>query len=730
MTEHIIIGDGSAGTTAAFYIRRHHPEANITIFSEDETPAYYRAALTNYLMGELRPDQLFAVPPNFYQEFNVNRICDAVERIDTEQRRVVMRNTGPIPYDQLLIASGARARKPDFPGNELKGVMAMRTMKDARTVMDDIQSKKLKRAVISGGGILGLEWVAGLRSRKIEVIYVIRGFTFMEGILDQTASDLVISRCRQYGVDVRLDEEVQEILGNNGEIRAVKLKNSGEEVESQLLGWAIGIIPNIEFLEGSGIETRKGIPVDDHMRTNVPNVYAGGDCAEVEDPFTHQARLLGLWEPARHHGRIAGINMSGGDASWKFEVQYNATRVYDLDMAAVGKSIEQPGDEVIVEFPKTGTRISYKKLVLNGNRLVGALLLGDRKEKVRERGRTLRNLIALGADVGPIKSRLLDRYFDLAGYYERLVGTGSPARGKVASAWAKPLTSTAPLQAAAPTGEVAKAPGLSQLMGPEGPRVTTPLGKMQSQGPPAPGVTVPVVPGQRLPGKAPDVSTAVLKLQSGALFELGDRVTIGAGLSNVIQVTGEGVAENHAAISHQPEGFVIANLATSDGTFVNDVPLAGPQKLRHGDVISIGDAHLTFTKQVLSPRADTGPAGLPSEPLKSASPWDQTLGWLEGSRGARYVLTQKQLQIGRDPKECEILVEDPAASWIHAEITRHQNRLYIRDLGSGTGTLLNGELITIPQELKDGAVIRIGATELRFHSGSAQEAEELKGATA
>ncbi|MGH9266631.1 MAG: FAD-dependent oxidoreductase [Acidimicrobiales bacterium] len=170
-----LIGDGATGTTAAFYIRRHDPKGRIRIYSDDPAPAYYRAALTNYLMGELRAEQLFAVPPGYYTESNVERVHRRVGGVDTRNQRLHLSNGESPPYDRLLIGAGARATMPAFPEAELSGVMTMRTLQDARFVMDEISSGRLKRAVIVGGGILGLEWVAGLRARKVEVTYLIRG---------------------------------------------------------------------------------------------------------------------------------------------------------------------------------------------------------------------------------------------------------------------------------------------------------------------------------------------------------------------------------------------------------------------------------------------------------------------------------------------------------------------------------------------------------------------------
>ena len=165
MTEYVVIGDGAAGTTTAQYIRKRDPDGRITIVSDDPNAAYYRAALTNYLIGELREDQLFAVPPDFYARNRIQRMLARVASIDTVARRITLTSGGPpVAYDRLCIAAGSTPNPPPFAGADLAGVMTMRTMQDARTFMEDLRSGRVKRAVVIGGGPLALEWAQGLRA--------------------------------------------------------------------------------------------------------------------------------------------------------------------------------------------------------------------------------------------------------------------------------------------------------------------------------------------------------------------------------------------------------------------------------------------------------------------------------------------------------------------------------------------------------------------------------------
>src|SRR5690606_8935162 len=167
---YLIIGDGAAGVTAAQTLRAADPSARIAILSDDPHPGYFRAALTNYLLGELREDQLWAVPPDFYTTARVSRVFCRVVALDTARSQVwEASGAEPIPYDALLVASGARPRAADFPGAHLRGIHTMRTIVDVRQIIELLASQSVRSAVVLGGGPLGLEWAHGLHERGVKV---------------------------------------------------------------------------------------------------------------------------------------------------------------------------------------------------------------------------------------------------------------------------------------------------------------------------------------------------------------------------------------------------------------------------------------------------------------------------------------------------------------------------------------------------------------------------------
>src|SRR5262245_3888658 len=201
MRRFVIIGDGAAGTAAAEMLPQGDAAAAITVISADPNPCYYRSALTNYLIGELRDGEIWAVPPDFYDRNRIDRQYGRVTAIDSGAHTVTIADGRRFSYDALLIASGARARQARVMGDQVAGVRGFRTLQDVNLQLNELPS--IKRAVIAGGGILGLEWVQGLHHRGVRVTFVIRSQIFWSGLFDPTASDIVLARLRREGIDVR-----------------------------------------------------------------------------------------------------------------------------------------------------------------------------------------------------------------------------------------------------------------------------------------------------------------------------------------------------------------------------------------------------------------------------------------------------------------------------------------------------------------------------------------------
>ena len=707
---YVIIGDGAAGTTTAQALRLADANAAITIISDDPNAAYFRASLTNYLLGELREDQVWAVPPTFYGELHIHRLLARVAAVDVARKGVALTTGHVLPYDSLFIASGSRARTPPFDGGFLPGVMTMRTLQDVRTVMDLIRARNLKNAVVVGGGPLALEWAHGLSHRGVRVGMVIRERRFLPGTMDAVASDLLAARLRHGGVDVRMgDEIVQAVPGQDGRVAGVILK-SGQRLACELLAIAIGVICNTEFLKGSPVQLAPngGVLVNDEMRASVPDVFAAGDCAAVN------GKLLQLWEPARVQGRIAAENARGGNAKWAPGAYYMATRLYDLDFAGAGE-IDLEGADTIVDFPEKTGKISYRKLWLKDGKLRGYMLLGERVEAVRKKGRLYKRLIDEARDVTSIKDRLLDRAFDLG-------------------AWLKPFESeklVAPASTTSPGPHVtssAKIRGTQAISLSDLPKF---MGGPSSDSAPAtmasPGHSPSATPAAQAPIAKPRPGTSILSIDTqppvpaflegaGRRTEIASRMIIGTARDCQIVLQDPTASDAHAQITRHAHSIYIRDLGSTSGTWVNQRPVSTPIELKNGDQIRVGQT--TFVV-----RMDTGTrTSMPAMSMMSLPPI------AEGPRlivrsgsgiGLTFAVGNGRTTIGRS-YEATVRLDDPSIAPMHAAIELAGGAVNVAPMQAAV--MLRGVPIAQGQwtHAYEGDVLVLGGVALEYASKSAQ----------
>jgi pSer/pThr/pTyr-binding forkhead associated (FHA) protein len=504
---------------------------------------------------------------------------------------------------------------------------------------------------------------------------------------------------RAQGVDVRLNEEVDEAVGDRGYVRAVRLRRAGGVVPCQLVGTALGIRPNVAWLASSGVAIGRGVQVDDRARTSVDGIFAAGDVAEAPDGSSGARRLFGLWEPARMQGRVAGMIMAGRDAVFRLGALYTATRLMDADFATVGETIERPSDQVVIDRPRGLGRFVYRKLIVRDGRLVGALMLGPKSEAVRRRGQSFKRLVDARIDVTRVAERLLDPWFDVDGWIEMERGDAPvvPAperRGMSTGAYVVRLSQVAAQSRAA----------LADLMRPSGLFARSAL---------------PESAGAAAVAERALVATVSIR-RTGQTLPLGDVTTVGRDERNDVVLADPEVSSAHAEFRKGPEGFAIHDLTSRNGTYLNDRRVAGAEPLAAGDIVRLGGSELIF--RIVRPAAlrlplssvgaTTGSAG--SEDAVAGDPRGGGHGWLEVD-GRRIELAGRELTIGRDPASGCTLAS-PSISYQHAQLTAAGGSIYVRDLGSLNGTFVNRSRVTVPHPLREGDVIHVGDTDVTFHA--------------
>lgn len=394
--KHVIIGCGIAGITAAETLRRHDQNAEITMVADE--PFYYRAGLSVFLKGEIDEGEVYGKPDGWHDEFSIKRLNALVTAVDTQDKTISLDDGQSIRYDRLLIASGARPFVAPWPGADLDGVCTYRSLDCVKRFFRHVR-EGAKKAVVIGGGILGVELVDDFIALGLEVTLLVRGNQLLDLLFDQTGASIIESQMKDDGVDIRFDTEAESFSGNDGKLSAVRLK-SGETIQTDLVGIAIGIRANVEFLEGSGIKVDRTILVDDKLQTNIKDVYAAGDVCAVHESNSDRYRPTRTWLPCALQGETAALNMLGQNRTYNEGVFFNASDAYRSMYAVLGKFNPRPADDY--EFLICAQdEENYEKLILKNNKIVGAIFIGSLKDVW-----PVKQLIEAKVDIAETKSKL------------------------------------------------------------------------------------------------------------------------------------------------------------------------------------------------------------------------------------------------------------------------------------------------------------------------------------
>ncbi len=417
---YVVVGNGIAGVTAAETLRTEDASADIAVITDNPLPVYNRPVLKDFLAGRASEETLWMRPESFYQDHKIRFFMDRVVGIRVGQHCVQLQGGRQIGYHHLLLATGARARRLSCPGANLAGVTTLRTVADYQRVLNYLDY--VRRVMVIGSGPLALETVEILHRKGYQVTHLLRHHTLWSEVLDKTASDLVLQQERHEGVDVRLEEEVAEIVGRNGHVTGI-VTTRGAHVPCEMVIVAIGSEPVLDYIKESGIAYRKGVKVDGSMRTNAPDVYAAGDVAEVTNAVTGHTDIIGHWYPAIQQGRAAAYSMldmldtsrlSQPDAgSGAYVNAVTSMFLYGLDFAAVGLTtmpMKGQGYQEIVEGPKP---YRYRKALLKDGVPVGMFSLGERKDEL-----AFKRAIDHCVNLIPIASHLFTNDFKLTDWLD------------------------------------------------------------------------------------------------------------------------------------------------------------------------------------------------------------------------------------------------------------------------------------------------------------------------
>lgn len=376
-----IIGNGVAGITAARHIRKRKSasQCSITVISYETDYFFSRTALMYIYMGHMTFAHTKPYEDWFWEKNDITLVRDFVKKIDVETKQLILDKGDPMIYDTLILATGSQGNRFGWSGEELKGVQGMITYQDIQLMEEN--TKGVKRAVIVGGGLIGVEMAECLHSRHIPVTLLVREPSYWSHILPAEESAMVTRHIRKHGIELITNVDFKEILGDeNGRVQSVTYGVNGEEKElaCQYVGLTIGVSPNIAFLKKSGIETDRGILVNEYLETNVTDIYAIGDCAQHRNPLSGRKPVEQIWYSARMQGETVARTITGGQTKYIPGVFFNSAKFFDIEYQIYGTvNVPPAADEEQLYWEHKGgeksIRIVYDKAskVVKGFNLMG-----------------------------------------------------------------------------------------------------------------------------------------------------------------------------------------------------------------------------------------------------------------------------------------------------------------------------------------------------------------------
>ncbi|TAL25664.1 MAG: NAD(P)/FAD-dependent oxidoreductase [Nitrospirae bacterium] len=388
--KYVIIGNGAAGTAAAAGIRKIDNESEIIIASDEAYPFYSRIRLIDYLAGETDEKGLVIYKDEWYEKNGIKLLLNtAVSGIDNNKKEIIIPSGGRLKYDKLLIATGGVSFVPPIPGADKKGVFTLRTLKDAIEIKN--YAEQVKKVVLIGGGVLGLEAGNSLRKTGHSVAVVEFFPRLLPRQMDREGAEILTSQLVGMGFSFYLGAKTKEIFGDD-KVRGVRLED-GTIIDCDMVIISAGVRADSELADESGIKCGKGVPVNDRMETEIQDVYAAGDVAE------HKGICYGIWPAAEEQGKIAGVNMAGGNAVYGGTTPSNILKVAGIQLIASGDIDAEGKLESIVK--KNKESFLYKKLVLKDNTITGCILYGDLSG-----WKKIKSSIDKKRDIGPIRQEL------------------------------------------------------------------------------------------------------------------------------------------------------------------------------------------------------------------------------------------------------------------------------------------------------------------------------------
>lgn len=369
---HVIVGGGTAGFNCIRTLRQAGNTDPVTLVCAE--PPYSRMVLPYYLEHGITEPHVYTATPDQLEKWQVEcRFGRRAAALDTASSKLTLDNGDEVEYSDLLIATGSSAVRAPVPGADGEGVFSFWTLADAKALDKLIDPES--HVVMVGAGFIAFTILNGILKRAGKLTIVEVAERILPRMIDDTGAGLVARWLENEGVTLRTGARLKQIDQRGGK-RLLRFE-SGEELEADAVVMATGIKTNLDWLEGSGLEVNNGIVVDDHLRSNVPNVYAAGDVAEGRNRITGEREVHAIEPTAMEHGRVVGANMAGRNVSYPGSLMMNIVGVAGLDIASFGSWDDDKAETMTGLYEQ---RAAYRKYLFTGERMTGAIFVSPDEE--------------------------------------------------------------------------------------------------------------------------------------------------------------------------------------------------------------------------------------------------------------------------------------------------------------------------------------------------------------
>lgn len=339
----VIIGNGISGVSCARYIRKLS-DHKITIISGETDHFFSRTALMYIYMGHMQYKDTKPYEDHFWSKNRIELMRDWVLNIDYDQKELKLQSNRTISYDKLVIACGSQPNKFGWPGQDLEGVQGLYSYQDLEKLIQ--KTPDISRAVIVGGGLIGIELAEMLQTRSIPVSFLVREENFWDNVLPEEESKMISRHILDHQIDLQLSTGLKSINDNgSGSVKGV-LTSHGESIDCQFVGLTAGVRPNIDWLKNSELETDRGIMVNLYFQTNMHDVYAIGDCAQFREPPKGRRPVEQVWYTGKIHGITAAYNICDHQTPYFPGPWFNSAKFFDIEYQTYGDVPAQLGDNM------------------------------------------------------------------------------------------------------------------------------------------------------------------------------------------------------------------------------------------------------------------------------------------------------------------------------------------------------------------------------------------------